>query len=58
MFDRETGKPRGFGFCEYADVETANSAIRNLNGYDIGGRTLKVGYADHEMPGSKVLLFK
>lgn len=29
MFDRDTGKPRGFGFCEYSDVETANSAIRN-----------------------------
>jgi cleavage stimulation factor subunit 2 len=29
MFDRETGKARGYGFCEYADTETAASAIRN-----------------------------
>ncbi len=29
MFDRETGKPRGYGFCEYGDVDTAQSAIRN-----------------------------
>ncbi len=29
MFDRETGKPRGYAFCEYADSETAASAIRN-----------------------------
>lgn len=29
MFDRETGKPRGFGFCQYTDAETAASAIRN-----------------------------
>lgn len=29
MFDRETGKARGYGFCEYADAETAASAIRN-----------------------------
>lgn len=29
MFDRETGKARGYGFCEYADPETAASAIRN-----------------------------
>lgn len=50
MFDRETGKPRGFAFCEYADVETANSAIRNLNGYEINGRTLKVDYADQDTP--------
>lgn len=50
MFDRETGKPRGFAFCEYADVETANSAIRNLNGYEINGRQLKVDYADQDTP--------
>lgn len=29
MFDRDTGKSRGYGFCEYADPETAASAIRN-----------------------------
>ena len=50
MFDRETGKPRGFAFCEYADLETANSAIRNLNGYEINGRVLKVDYADQDVP--------
>jgi cleavage stimulation factor subunit 2 len=50
MFDRETGKPRGFAFCEYADMETANSAIRNLNGYEINGRVLKVDYADQDVP--------
>jgi cleavage stimulation factor subunit 2 len=49
MFDRETGKPRGFAFCEYTDAETASSAIRNLNGYEINGRNLKVDYADQEM---------
>lgn len=29
MFDRETGRSKGFGFCEYTDVETASSALRN-----------------------------
>jgi len=29
MFDRDTGRSRGYGFCEFADVETAASAIRN-----------------------------
>ncbi|CAK9832569.1 Cleavage stimulation factor subunit 2 [Anthophora retusa] len=45
VFDRETGKPKGYGFCEYKDQETALSAMRNLNGYEIGGRTLRVDNA-------------
>lgn len=45
VFDRETGKPKGYGFCEYKDTETALSAMRNLNGYEIGGRTLRVDNA-------------
>ncbi|PJF18321.1 hypothetical protein PSACC_01865, partial [Paramicrosporidium saccamoebae] len=54
MFDRETGKARGYGFCEYADPETAASAIRNLNGYDVGGRALRVDRADQEMQSAPV----
>ena len=45
VFDRETGKPKGYGFCEYKDQETALSAMRNLNSYEIGGRTLRVDNA-------------
>ena len=45
VYDRETGKPKGYGFCEYKDQETALSAMRNLNGYEIAGRTLRVDNA-------------
>ncbi|XP_044728603.1 cleavage stimulation factor subunit 2 isoform X2 [Chrysoperla carnea] len=45
VFDRETGKPKGYGFCEYKDQETALSAMRNLNNYEIAGRTLRVDNA-------------
>lgn len=45
VFDRESGKPKGYGFCEFKDQETALSAMRNLNGYEIGGRTLRVDNA-------------
>lgn len=31
VMDRETGKPKGYAFCEYGDVAIAESAIRNLN---------------------------
>lgn len=48
VYDRETGKPKGYGFCEFKDQETATSAIRNLNGYDLGGRQLRVDSASNE----------
>ncbi|KAI8599662.1 hypothetical protein EDD21DRAFT_379191 [Dissophora ornata] len=46
VFERDTGKPRGYGFCEFQDERTAASAVRNLNGRDIGNRLLKVDFAD------------
>ncbi|KAF9026779.1 IMP dehydrogenase imd4 [Haplosporangium bisporale] len=46
VFERETGKPRGYGFCEYKDERTAASAVRNLDGREIGNRSLKVDFAD------------
>ncbi|CAJ0931534.1 unnamed protein product, partial [Mesorhabditis belari] len=43
--DRESGKPKGYGFCEFVDQQTAELAIRNLNGFEIGGRNLRVDSA-------------
>lgn len=48
VLDRDTGKPKGYGFCEYRDEETALSARRNLQGYDINGRQLRVDFAENE----------
>lgn len=48
VVDRETGKPKGYGFCEYRDEETAASARRNLQGYEINGRQLRVDYAEND----------
>lgn len=48
VYDRETGKPKGYGFCEYQDIETAQSAMRNLNNHDFAGRPLRVGVAAGE----------
>ncbi|XP_062099555.1 cleavage stimulating factor 64 isoform X2 [Humulus lupulus] len=47
VIDRETGKPKGYGFCEYKDEETALSARRNLQGYEINGRQLRVDFAEN-----------
>ncbi|KAL0946158.1 hypothetical protein HGRIS_012421 [Hohenbuehelia grisea] len=48
VFDRDTGKPKGYGFCEFADHETAVSAVRNLNNTDVGGRPLRIDLADSD----------
>jgi len=48
--DRETGRPRGFGFVEMSRTDAAK-AIQSLNGYDMGGRPLKVNEAQDKPRG-------
>lgn len=43
--DRDTGRPRGFGFVEMADSDAAEQAISSLNGTQLGGRALTVNEA-------------
>ncbi len=45
VMDRETGRPRGFGFVEMATEEQAKAAIAALDGQSVGGRNLKVNEA-------------
>ena len=42
--DRETGKPRGFGFVEI-EQDGANAAVEALNGAEFQGRNLRVNEA-------------
>ena len=42
--DRDTGRPRGFGFVEMSQAD-ASRAIQNLNGTEMGGRSLKINEA-------------
>ena len=44
IYGRETGRSRGFGFVEMEDA-AADEAINELNGSDLGGRSLKVNEA-------------
>jgi RNA recognition motif-containing protein len=49
--DRDTGRPRGFGFVEMSNAD-ASRAMQALNGADMDGRALKVNEAqDRERSG-------
>lgn len=42
--DRETGRPRGFGFVEMSNAD-ASRAMQALNGKEMDGRSLKINEA-------------
>ena len=48
--DRETGRPRGFGFIEVDDDALA-AMIQNLDGQEMDGRALRVNEAQDKPRG-------
>lgn len=55
MIDRHTGQHRGFGFVEMGSGEHAAKAIRDLDGYEMDGRQLKVNEAREHTVSSPLL---
>ena len=49
--ERETGRPRGFAFVEYESEDDAKAAIEKFNGYEMGGRALRVNLAEDRPRG-------
>ncbi len=49
--DRETGRPRGFGFIEMDD-DAISGAIHALDGKELGGRALRVNQAEDNPRGA------
>lgn len=50
LTDRETGRSRGFGFVTMATDEAASTAVQQLNGTSLDGRTIKVDEARERRP--------
>ena len=51
--DRDTGRPRGFGFVTMPDDGQARAAIEALNGQDLDGRPLNVNEARPKPGGAR-----
>ena len=49
--DRETGRPRGFGFITMDDDAQAEAAINAMDGQEIGGRAVRVNAAQQKSGG-------
>jgi RNA recognition motif-containing protein len=51
VMDRETGRPRGFGFVEMSSDQEAQEAIQQLNGRELDGRAINVNEAQERAGG-------
>lgn len=43
--DRESGRPKGYGYVEFSDMESAKKALEGANGKDIDGRSIRLDYS-------------
>uniref|UniRef100_A0A2P2P060 Uncharacterized protein MANES_08G008000 n=1 Tax=Rhizophora mucronata TaxID=61149 RepID=A0A2P2P060_RHIMU len=46
VYDRDSGRSRGFGFVTYSSAEEVNGAIESLNGVELDGRSIRVSVAE------------
>jgi len=49
MYDKNTGKSKGYGFCEYESPLIAETAMKTLK-VSFNGRQVKINYAENDLP--------
>ncbi|KAL3835012.1 hypothetical protein ACJIZ3_009748 [Penstemon smallii] len=50
--DRDTGRSRGFGFVNFSSDDSASSALSAMDGQQLNGRNIRVGFAQERAPRS------
>ncbi|KZT66986.1 hypothetical protein DAEQUDRAFT_758403 [Daedalea quercina L-15889] len=50
--DRETGRPKGFGYIEFSDVDSATKALEGAAGTEIAGRAIRLDYSERRDGGA------
>lgn len=51
--DRDSGRSRGFGFVTFAEASDSASALNEMNGTMLDGRTIKVDKAEEKGGGGR-----
>merc|ERR1712128_301675 len=55
MKDVETDRSKGYGFITYNEAEDAKKAMEHLNGFELAGRSMKVGHVTEQSVGPNLL---
>lgn len=44
--DRDSGRPKGYGYVEFSDIDSAKKAYSAMQGHEIDGRTLRLDFSN------------
>ena len=54
VYDKESGRPKGVGFCKFCDASSAAEAIKDNDNLFLDGRPISVSYSNDKKGSAKV----